>query len=138
MCWESTGADRDIVCQVFREQGSSFPIQRSEFMPHALSTGIQQRPKVLHGTDGKAVIAWETPAGIDFSGSAIQYVRVPAAGPAVLMPRYLATRWQYDNQTRPFIARLHKDLGRVLIGWQSKGQDESGEGVYMRAPFSLD
>lgn len=138
VCWESlalTTTGRDVLCQIFNDLVGGFAVARAEFSPVSDRTGTQQKARVTHVSTGQLVVAWETP-GIDFTGTGIHFTRLPAAGPAQLLPRYVANRYPYGDQTRPVLSPLTTDAGRVLIVWQSQGEDGSGAGVMMRAPFA--
>ena len=90
------------------------------------AAGVQGRPVVSHGADGRFVVAWETDDG---SGSGIAAGQFAANGSPdgaeLLVPVETAL-----DQTWPTID--HGAEGGLVVAWQSYLQDGSADGVFAR------
>ena len=90
--------------------------------------GIQDKPAVAVGPDGKAVIAWQS-AGQDGSGYGIYLRKFDATGNATSAEVVVNTQVDLDQKT-PAIA-VDATGARLTVCWESLGQDvENSLGVY--------
>jgi hypothetical protein len=128
VCWESVGrvtaGKSSVACRRLRT--SDLLPQGGEYLPLEWSDD-QFSPVVAFQADGQAAIAWQGRL-VDSAGYGIHLARVSDTG-ARVRPLVTANRRWVDEQSRPFVVPLDD---RLFVGWQSTGQDGSGDGIYFR------
>jgi hypothetical protein len=125
--WQGNGATdgAGIYAQRYNASGAA---QGSEFRVNATTSGTQSDPAVAMDANGNFVVAW-TSNGQDGSGDGVYAQRFNAAGVAQGGEFRVNTNTS-GNQRCPVIAMNAN--GTFVIGWDSTGQDGSGEGVYAK------
>jgi hypothetical protein len=128
VCWESAGqgdaGSVAVACQ--RLKTSNLTPQGAEFLPFAAARD-QVSPTARFLASGRLAVVWAA-LGLDAEGYGVQLLRVndlgQPSGASLTVNRF----WSGD-QTRPWLVPTDD---RVIVGWQSTGQDGAEGGVYFR------
>jgi hypothetical protein len=122
--WRSPDADGNgVFARLFDAAGA--PVT-GEIAVNATTTDNQGAPTVSVASNGDFVVAWQT-YGQDIVGGGIYARRFDASGNA-LADEFAVNEYMSNDQLFPSIA-VGSD-GRLVLVWQSQGQDSSGFGVF--------
>jgi hypothetical protein len=127
--WHSTQVDGGAL-DIFgrRYDASGNPLGSSEFRVNAYTTGTQRLARVASGTNGHAVVVWESP---DQDGSADGIFGRQFDPAGVPGPEFLVNSFTTSYQQHPSVA-VGGD-GRFVVAWQSYAPaDGSSWGVFAR------
>ena len=120
------GADAKPMGAVFNleQQGSAR-------FPSVVGTAGNGQGDGVPGADGAGglLVAYDR-LDTDSGGRAVLLAKVDIEGKPLSTPM-LANWYEAGDQHTPFLVR-HPATQRTFAGWQSTGQDASGEGVFFR------
>lgn len=122
---QQDGSGRGVVGRLFAADGTPSP----EAIINTFTAGDQRDPAVAMTPDGRFVVVW---ASTDQDGSGFGvYAQAFLASGAPVGPETRVNATTDGDQRNPAVAMAAD--GRVVVVWQSQGQDGSGWGIYGRA-----
>ncbi|MSP90650.1 MAG: hypothetical protein EXR79_02410 [Myxococcales bacterium] len=127
--WDSFNQDGDLEAVVLQRFGKDGQKLGGEVVVNQQTLNEQQRPAVAVLPNGKTVVAWESFAqkgGQSYDVVARCYDEQGVAFGAEAIVNEQAG----DKQLAPQLAPFSDDSGKVLLVWQSYGEDGSEWGVY--------
>jgi hypothetical protein len=123
---DSTGGTTDdIRATIYNADGT---VRAPDVLVNAATAGHQLEPEVTAWGSGFAV-AWrdQTGNGVDNSQSHVKIAGFDADGTKTVAERQL-NDYTPDYQYLPTMTTLAN--GNVVVAWESRGQDGSGDGIY--------
>ncbi|MEM6759488.1 MAG: hypothetical protein AAF601_08415, partial [Pseudomonadota bacterium] len=119
------GSSFGVFAQVFDAEGS---VRQPLFQVNQTTDSFQSGGRATALADGGFAVVWNS-RNVDFSSDAVLVRTYDADG----TPRTSETRvnlFASGRQTDPALTTLSD--GRLIVVWESEGQDGSGDGVYGR------
>lgn len=120
--WSQDGSGAGIFAQLFDAAGAPLG---GEFRVNDVTAGNQTAVAVAVDPAGDFVVSWQSD-GQDGSSTGV-YVRTVGAAGQPTSQVFLANTTVAGAQAAPAVAA---GGGRVLVVWQSAGQDGSGDGIF--------